>query len=62
MLFCYHLYRKIEQLSEQLVLFKKTEVWLETAFLVLVVNVSFRNSVPATEGQKRPDPAVHTHV
>lgn len=62
MLFCYHLYRKIEKLGEQLVLFKKTKVWLEAAFLVLVVNVSFRNSVPATEGQKSPDPAVHTHV
>lgn len=35
MLFCYHLYRKNEKLSEQLVLFKKTEVWLEAAFLVL---------------------------
>ena len=57
----YCLYRKIKTLSEQLVLFKKTKVWLEAAFLVLVLNVSFRNPVPAT-GQKSPDPAVYTHV
>ena len=49
-------------LSEQLVLFRKTEMWLEAAFLVLVLNVSFRNPVPATEGQKSPDPAVYTHL
>ena len=49
-------------LSEQLVLFEKTEMWLEAAFLVLVLNVSFRNPVPATEGQKSPDPAAYTHM
>ena len=59
---CYCLYRKIEMLSEQLVLFEKTEMWLEAAFLVLVLNVSFRNPVPATEGQKSPDPAAYTHM